>query len=154
MLNVILKANIDSKTQHLYLFFFSCWAENSWANGEGNSASLRGGGDSVSPPLICLAPTCSVAAPSIEIWFFLQLCPSALKYLLSQPSPRIIFQTETPGLGFIAGSRSVGFKPRIDSLNNEICPIRNCYTHTFAHLKTSVKTPQAQLFCVCIWVTQ
>lgn len=57
-----------------------------------------------------------------------------------------------PGLCFIAGSLSVGFKPR-DLLLEEwdfapvvIIPIRNCYTHTFAHLKTWVKNSSGSTF--------
>lgn len=53
MLNVVLEASIDTKAQHLCLFFFSCWtAEQFWANAEENSVSLWGGGTQVSKALM------------------------------------------------------------------------------------------------------
>lgn len=94
------------------------------------------------PKLWCLAPTCSVAAPSIEIWFFLQLCPlnsqifalSAIsKDNFSDIKGRIVFYCRE-------------FQPRFQTQDLTpwtmrfvpvlIIPFRNCYTHTFAHLKT------------------
>lgn len=139
MLGVILEVSTDSKTQHFWFLCFSCWAAEQ-VEREIQCPMGRG--------LQCLAPPCSVAAPSTEIWFFSAALPlNSQRFALSATSKdnfsdingRIVFYCRGFQSGFQTPWR-MRFVPVV------IIPMRNCFTHTFAHLKTWVKTPQAEIF--------